>query len=90
MVKHDREHGINGDIDKVLYPIQHGVLFFCGFEVLPPFVAYGPARASDEERAKILAEFNARLRSLDAQPPLPFHPLAHYGEGMQLRPEFQA
>ena len=77
--------GINGDMDRILFPIQHGILFFCGFEVLPPFIAYGPARASDEARAGVLEAWASHLRTLDAHAPLPFHPLAHYGEGMQLK-----
>jgi NAD(P)H dehydrogenase (quinone) len=82
--------GINGPMDQVLFPIQHGILFFCGFEVLSPFIAYSPARASQEERAGMLAEYAERLRHLDAEQPLPFHPLNHYGEGLQLLPEFPA
>ncbi|MGC1549718.1 MAG: NAD(P)H-dependent oxidoreductase, partial [Rhodanobacter sp.] len=33
---HYSERGINGPIDDVLFPIQHGMLFYPGFDVLPP------------------------------------------------------
>jgi NAD(P)H dehydrogenase (quinone) len=82
------ERGINGPLDQILFPIQHGMLYFCGFEVLPPFVAWGPAHLDDPARAEVLAEYEARLRGIEGLEPLPFHPLAHYGEALQLRPEF--
>lgn len=81
------ERGINGDLDRILYPIQHGILFFCGFEVLPPFVAWAPAHADDAVRASMLAAYETRLRGIEGEAPLTFHPLAHF-EGMTLRPEF--
>lgn len=82
------ERGINGPIEQILFPIQHGMLYFCGFEVLPPFLAWGPAHLDDAGRAKILADYEARLRGIEGLEPLPFHPLAHFGEALQLRPEF--
>lgn len=81
------ERGINGNLDRILYPIQHGILFFCGFEVLPPFVAWAPAHADDAARASMLAAYETRLRGIEGMAPMPFHPLAHF-EGMTLRPEF--
>jgi len=81
--------GINGAMDRILYPIQHGILFFCGMEVLPPFVAWGPAHQSDEGRQKTLEAYRQHLLGLDRLAPLPFHPLAHFDERMQLKPEFR-
>ena len=45
---HYSPRGINGPIDDVLFPIQHGMLYYPGFDVLPPFVIY---RTEDERRA---------------------------------------
>ena len=81
--------GINGSLDAVLFPIQHGILFFCGFQVLPPFVAWGPARQTDEERRATLVKYQEHLLALDTLAPLPFHPLAHYDEALQLRTEYR-
>lgn len=33
--EHYSPRGINGPIDDILFPIQHGMLFYPGFEVLP-------------------------------------------------------
>jgi NAD(P)H dehydrogenase (quinone) len=61
--------GLNGEIDLVLFPIQHGMFSFCGFEVLPPCIAYGPAHLDDENRRRYFAQFSARMESLsDAEP----------------------
>ena len=37
---HYGPRGINGPIDDLLFPIQHGVLFYPGYAVLPPFVVF--------------------------------------------------
>jgi len=57
--------GKNGDIDKVIFHIQHGMLYFTGMQTLPPFIVYGAARISAEERAGKLAEYELYLENLD-------------------------
>jgi NAD(P)H dehydrogenase (quinone) len=83
------EHGISGAMDQVLFPIQHGILYFCGLSVLPPFVAYGPAHQTPERRQAELDRYRQHLLALDSQEPLPFHPLSHYDANAQLKPEFR-
>ena len=82
------DSGINGPMDRILFPIQHGILYFCGLEVLPPFVAYGPAHLTGEQRQAELERYHRHLLAVETLEPLPFHPLAHYDERAQLRPEF--
>jgi NAD(P)H dehydrogenase (quinone) len=82
------ETGVNGPMERILFPIQHGILYFCGLEVLPPFVVYGPARQNSEHRHAELERYRRHLLALDTLAPLPFHPLAHYDERGQLRAEF--
>ena len=81
--------GRNGDMEKILFPIQHGILYFCGFEVLPPHIAFAPAHATEEERAGMLGSFRQRIATLDQLQPIAFHPTHHFDEHMQLKPEFQ-
>lgn len=81
--------GINGEMDRILFPIQHGILFFCGLEVLPPFIAHGIARKEDLERGAVLEAYRQHLLGLDQMSPLPFHPIAHYDQMLQLKPEHQ-
>lgn len=63
------EGGHYASIDAVLYPIQHGVLGFCGFEALPPFVAYGPNRVGPAERQRMLDALRARLGQIASSAP---------------------
>lgn len=56
--------GKNGNLDTILYPIQHGMLYFVGMTVLPPFICFSPARIGDEERKKELERYKKYLSEL--------------------------
>lgn len=70
--------GLNGDIEMLFYPIQHGILRFVGFDVLPPFIAWQPARISQEQREAYLTAYGERLDRLPALTPLSFPHLDQY------------
>ena len=55
--------GMYAPLDSILYPIQHGILGFVGFNVLQPFVVHAPSRISAAERAAALASYRARILS---------------------------
>lgn len=78
--------GRNGDIDRILWPINAGVLRICGFEVLPPFVVYGAPWLADSQRRHALTSYAQRLRELDITAPLFFHDLEDFGPDHRLRP----
>ena len=42
--------GIYGPAADVLRPINHGILAFCGFDVVEPYLAFAPARKDESER----------------------------------------
>ena len=67
-----RPGGRHGDINMLLYHIHHGMLYFVGMDVLPPFVVYGPARASEEKRREYLDGYGRRLLTLETTSPLRF------------------
>ncbi|MDK1492714.1 NAD(P)H-dependent oxidoreductase [Sinorhizobium sp. 7-81] len=70
--EHYSAHGINGPIDDLLFPINHGVLFYPGYDVLPPFVAYRVDRL-DETGFHLVAErLRERMRTLGSTPPIPY------------------
>lgn len=62
--------GEEGDILGILRPIHRGILQFTGFSVLAPSIFYGPARVDDTVRARWLAEYAERLRSIDQEAPI--------------------
>lgn len=71
---HYSARGINGPIDDLLFPIQHGILYYPGFDVLPPFVAYRTGRMDEVRYGAICAELGARLDALATTAPIPFRP----------------
>ncbi|HZF85041.1 MAG TPA: NAD(P)H-dependent oxidoreductase [Burkholderiaceae bacterium] len=71
---HYGPRGINGPIDDLLFPIQHGILYYPGFSVLPPFVVYRSDRMDAERLAQTQGELAARLDTLATVAPLPFRP----------------
>lgn len=64
--------GRNGSMMSLLYPIHHGMFWFAGMEVLPPFVAYSAAHVGDEARAAMLEDLRARLRAIPETAPISF------------------
>lgn len=72
--EHYSDRGVNGPIDDLLFPINHGILYYPGYEVLPPFVVYradGLALAGFEGIAERL---RATMRALPTTPPIPYRP----------------
>lgn len=77
-----REGGLHGDMATVLYPINHGILRFTGFDVLPPFIAWSVAHVSEEMRRTYLEQYGQRLRSLRTAEPIVYPPLSDYDEDL--------
>jgi NAD(P)H dehydrogenase (quinone) len=67
--------GLQGDMARLLFPIQHGMLAFTGFRVLPPALFYAVAHLADADRAAMLDHWSERLRSLQTAEPLVWTPL---------------
>jgi NAD(P)H dehydrogenase (quinone) len=71
---HYTDRGINGPIEDLLFPIHHGILYYPGMEVLPPFVLYGADRTTDEEFPNIAKAWEQRLLTLESTEPIAFRP----------------
>ncbi|MBN3814245.1 NAD(P)H-dependent oxidoreductase [Paraburkholderia sp. Ac-20347] len=69
---HYGPRGINGPIDDILFPIQHGVLYYPGFDVLPPFVVYRTSRMDDARFAQTREALGERLDRLWETAPIAF------------------
>jgi NAD(P)H dehydrogenase (quinone) len=80
--------GLNGDIHQILYPINHGILRFTGFDVVPPFIVWGPAHLDPAARRQALAAYEARLSMVTTMAPIPYPSLSAYdAETYRLRRE---
>ncbi|XP_028847248.1 NAD(P)H dehydrogenase [quinone] 1-like [Denticeps clupeoides] len=83
--------GINGDINVTLWPIQNGILHFCGFQVLPPQIFWAPAYVPQEARASMLETWTGRLQGLLNEAPLSFAPCDSFDleKGFQMKVDVQ-
>ncbi|XP_027583755.2 ribosyldihydronicotinamide dehydrogenase [quinone]-like [Pipra filicauda] len=62
--------GIGGDIRYVLWPMQHGIMHFCGVKVLEPHICYAPENVSEEKRKEMLTGWTQRLKTLWKEEPI--------------------
>ena len=87
--EHYSDRGINGPIDDLLFPINHGILYYPGYDVLPPFVVYRVDHLEEADFEAIAERLRMRMRTLATTPPIPYR-RQNGGDylipGMQLRP----
>ncbi|XP_062985829.1 ribosyldihydronicotinamide dehydrogenase [quinone] [Elgaria multicarinata webbii] len=70
--------GVTGDIRHSLWPMQHGILHFCGFSILAPQICYAPESVAEEERVQMLTSWVKRLRTLWEEKPIDCTPEWYY------------
>ncbi|SCU98912.1 LANO_0F00166g1_1 [Lachancea nothofagi CBS 11611] len=70
--KHYKNRGISGDIDDLLFPINHGLLFYPGYSVLPPFIVYDAQTAGEKDYEAAAEKLRERIRSIDTDSPIPY------------------
>lgn len=76
--------GVHGEMDLMLRHLLRGTLGYAGFEVLPPFVAWHVPYITQEDRTRLLEEYDVFLRGLGELQPLAFPSLDGYDA--QMRP----
>ncbi|WJV52724.1 NAD(P)H-dependent oxidoreductase [Pectobacteriaceae bacterium CE90] len=69
---HYSQRGINGPMEDLLFPIQHGILYYPGFDVLPPFMVYRTSRMDADRFSQTCNELSVRLDNLESATPIPF------------------
>jgi NAD(P)H dehydrogenase (quinone) len=88
--EHYSARGVNGPIDDLLFPINHGILYYPGYDVLPPFVVYRVDRLDEAGFEPIAERLRERMRTLATTPPIPYR-RQNGGDylipSMQLRPD---
>lgn len=70
--EHYSPRGINGPIDDLLFPINHGILYYPGYDVLPPFVAYRVDRLDAAGFEQAAGRLRERMRALATTAPIPY------------------
>lgn len=64
--------GINGDLDELLFPITHGMLFYAGLTVLRTHAVYSSLQRSRQELRAELACWEQRLDTIFTETAIPF------------------
>lgn len=72
--------GVSGDFRYFLWPLQHGILHFCGFKVLAPQISFGIDVSSEEERKVMVASWAQRLKSIWKEEPIHCTPPWYFQE----------
>lgn len=87
---HYTERGVNGAMEDLLFPIHHGMLWYPGMDVLPPFVVYQADRLTPEQYHAIAQDYQQRLENLFNESPIPYRSQngGHYDDQQVLKPEF--
>lgn len=82
--------GINGPVEDLLFPIHHGMLWYAGMSVLPPFLIYQANTTSDEQFEQHKLQYQERLSNLKTAEPIPFRYQnnGHYNHRQQLKKKF--
>uniref|UniRef100_A0A7N4NFP3 NAD(P)H dehydrogenase [quinone] 1 n=1 Tax=Sarcophilus harrisii TaxID=9305 RepID=A0A7N4NFP3_SARHA len=75
--------GVHGDMNVLLWPIQSGILYFCGFQVLEPQLVYSIGHTPADERLQILDKWKKRLATIWEEKPLSFAPSNYFDLNFQ-------
>jgi NAD(P)H dehydrogenase (quinone) len=70
--EHYAERGVNGPIEDLLFPINHGILYYPGFDVMPPFVAFRADKLDAARYAQVTVSLADRLHGLFTDDPIPY------------------
>ncbi|MDO7833453.1 NAD(P)H-dependent oxidoreductase [Sphingobium sp. HBC34] len=70
------DRGVNGPIDDLLFPINHGCLYYPGYDVLPSYVLHKTDRLDEEGFKAAAQDVRDRMRTLFTTAPIPYRPQA--------------
>lgn len=90
--EHYSPRGINGPIDDLLFPINHGILYYPGYDVLPSFVTYRVDKLDARGFEEISFALRERMRSLETVEPIPYRSQNagdYFIPSLHLRPELE-
>lgn len=69
---HYAPRGVNGRMEDLLFPIHHGILYYPGFDVLPPYLIYHTGRLDEARYQASLSALGERLDTLFETAPIPY------------------
>ncbi|GAA0344470.1 NAD(P)H-dependent oxidoreductase [Actinoallomurus spadix] len=83
------ERGIHVAAGELLFPLQHGTLFYAGAQVLPPALIPGADRFTPEDGEAAARELRERLLAIPATEPIAYRTQngGDYDRNLVLRPD---
>lgn len=69
---HYSGRSVNGPMEDLLFSINHGTLYYPGFDVIPPFIVYNSQRIEPERFEAVSADLRQRMRELWTIKPIPY------------------
>lgn len=69
---HYSARGVNGPIEDLLFPINHGILFYAGYTVLPPFVVFRSDSLDPKGFNLVSKELKARITLFQENQPIKY------------------
>ena len=81
--------GLLGHRDVVLWHLQYGTFGYSGLQVLQPFVGWAIQYTDEGKRRDYLDQYEARLRSIDQEEPMPTHALSDFASDWRLKPDIK-
>jgi NAD(P)H dehydrogenase (quinone) len=67
-----KRDGIQGSIDSIIFPITHGIFFFCGFHCLKPLIVHNAATVKNFEDVQKQIKHYVRSVVADTMPEIEF------------------
>ncbi|WP_280239556.1 NAD(P)H-dependent oxidoreductase [Nocardia abscessus] len=82
------DRGINGPVEDLLFPIHHGILYYTGMDVLPPFLVHDTIRLGSTRFDEVADDLRRRMSDLAELEPIPYRPQAggDYDRSLRLEP----
>lgn len=79
--------GVCGALEDLLFPLQHGTLFYMGMQVLPHFAVHRAGYLGADDWPSVEKALQLRLQGLFSDAPIPFRQQngGHYDERFELR-----
>ncbi|SHL69004.1 NAD(P)H dehydrogenase (quinone) [Chitinophaga jiangningensis] len=81
------DSGIHGNINDLLFPIHHGIMWYTGMAALPPFLVHSANHISEADVDKSITALKERLSTLETTDTIPYYsvPNGDYDEHSLLK-----
>lgn len=81
--------GLLGQRDVILWHLQYGTFGYSGLQVLEPFVGWSIQYTDEAKRREYLDQYEARLRHIEHESPMPTHAMTDFDANWHLKPDIE-